>query len=373
MLGQLLFFMFGLVGLVVIGLVTLSYAAHGYLAIVEDTAAGCDDVRWPDDSPSDWLWKSFYLGWLWAMPATSCWLVLVICAPELAQSPIGILLISFGSLWLLFPVAVLSSMAGRSRLFLFHWGMLVGLARHFLSTAVFYFFTGLLVAAFAALIVWGILARSWANFPIAVPIMVAILFIHARLLGRIGWLVSRQPGMKPKQLRAKKARPLDSVDPWEIPEAQELPPPLPPVASTHVMAGDPRLPLSQAIQVGPSPIVANTEEEEDEWAPNKKPYALSDDPSWQPTHAEMASLNPDESIPAGPPPPKSPIPELDKVFPVDERFLVSRELPPPRYLFFSNVWNFPAYGNSLRSFINLTLLGLLTAFLVRLVLATSPA
>src|SRR5436305_2721822 len=48
------------------------YLAHAVVVVVEETAAGCEDVVFPDDPLMDWIWQSVYLAWViavWVAPA----------------------------------------------------------------------------------------------------------------------------------------------------------------------------------------------------------------------------------------------------------------------------------------------------------------
>src|SRR5581483_301346 len=55
--GNGLMFFFSAVGAMVVGLWVLSYAAHSFLVVLEGTAAGDDEPRWPDEPMFDWVWK----------------------------------------------------------------------------------------------------------------------------------------------------------------------------------------------------------------------------------------------------------------------------------------------------------------------------
>src|SRR5437763_889927 len=61
-----------LVGSVIVGTYVLAYAAHCLLTVVEQTAAGADEVSWPDEPTADWLSRAVYLSALlaiWLAPA----------------------------------------------------------------------------------------------------------------------------------------------------------------------------------------------------------------------------------------------------------------------------------------------------------------
>lgn len=376
--GGLLIFFSSLIAVVISGLVTLSYAAHGYLAIVEDTAAGSDDVRWPDEAITEFLWKPFYLAWVWAVPVVATWLVVMAAAPDLFHGPLGNLVTIGGSLWLLFPISMLSSLGGRSRVQVLHMGLLARLVRHAGVLMLFYLLTGPVLAVGLALAYLGLFHSGWILLP-AVPACVALFFIHARLLGRLGWRISqgatRKKAGKKKPPRRIKAT--ASNDPWAVPDGPESTEDedmadVPAESSTQIAAGDPRaLPGPHALKAGPPPMPAD--EEEDEWNPRKKPYALADDATAWPESERAAErdIAPDDVV-AAEPAPADVVRQPEVLFPADPRYLAPPEPPAPRFVLFTNVWNFPVLGNSLRPFVSLTLLGLLLGFFLRLMLMHRP-
>src|SRR5207244_4226568 len=89
--GQLIFFFLTLMASVIVGLFTLTYAAHCFLTIVEDTAAGNDEVHWPDQPPTDWYGKPFFLGWLLSLPIALILGAMLLFQAELLEGPLGIL------------------------------------------------------------------------------------------------------------------------------------------------------------------------------------------------------------------------------------------------------------------------------------------
>ena len=54
-------FFLALVGAVVIGIYLWMYAAHCFSVVVDETAAGIDEVKWPDLPIIDWAGRLIYL------------------------------------------------------------------------------------------------------------------------------------------------------------------------------------------------------------------------------------------------------------------------------------------------------------------------
>src|SRR6476646_9805641 len=101
----------------VIGTFVFAYASHCFLTVVQQTASGNDEVVWPNDPMYDWLWEAVHMLWLIAL-----WLgtiVLALRAVTGAHAGVGVatnvIVVAAIAVWLLFPLTLLSSMAGESR------------------------------------------------------------------------------------------------------------------------------------------------------------------------------------------------------------------------------------------------------------------
>jgi hypothetical protein len=167
-----------------------TFAAPAYLAVVEETSAGNEEVTWPDGAGIvDGLWKFGYLIWIfgWSiLPVGLLWFF----RPDLQTWGIGGWVLSV-LLWvLLFPIVLLSSLAGNSAWSLLDGRVLLRLIRrpHALALA--------LVPSLAliTLCLWlGTLLIIEPSFMVALgigPIAAAAFLIHARLLGRAGWILT---------------------------------------------------------------------------------------------------------------------------------------------------------------------------------------
>lgn len=167
-----------------------SYAAACCLAIVEGTASGVVRIEsWPEPNWREWAGEFFFLLWLAALTGTIAWgltLPLEFLRPE---APRGLWIATIS--WLLFPFVLLSSLESlvawrpwspRT------WATLVEhpldwIAYHLLSLA---------VAGVWGLFVWGggRVLGAWI-FPLGAPLLAAVLFVNARLLGRLAYKISR--------------------------------------------------------------------------------------------------------------------------------------------------------------------------------------
>src|SRR2546422_671449 len=121
--AQSLQFLLCLTGAVIFGLYTLNYGAHCFVVVLEETAAGCDEVKWPDEPILDWAWKLIFLVWLVFIGAVPAWLLVMLLMPEWLAGPLGIVPLILGVMWLVFPLFLLSALSGRSKMVVIHAGM----------------------------------------------------------------------------------------------------------------------------------------------------------------------------------------------------------------------------------------------------------
>lgn len=182
---------------------TSCFAAAGFLNIIEETAAGADDCTWPEMGV-EWLNAWFYMLWLticcgvtgfffWGVAGESL---------DLDLGPASWLV------WLvpavvLFPAILLSSLAAGSWWVLVDWRVIKGLLfkAHLLPMVY--------VPALAMVLpcLWfTFLAIGDINFWLAAGMGVACascFLIYARLLGRVGWVLTGG-GLKKKRKKRKK-------------------------------------------------------------------------------------------------------------------------------------------------------------------------
>jgi hypothetical protein len=357
--GSVILFVLSLAALAIVGSFTFAYAAHSYLVVAQATAAGLDKVEWGDDPILDWLYEALYVGGvvlLWVMPAGLLWRGLR--KEVLPDEPaLLLLLLVVPGLWLLFPIGLLSSLSASSRWVPISPRVIGRVFRVFPSMLLFYFITGVLFAAASACIYVGLFTSGWYALALAAVFGSAVLLIHARLVGRIAWLMGQlenkpaprkkaasTEGKRPKSARTRAGRPgkaTETHDPWNIPE-EEPPEEPPPVAGYSVVE------VQENEQRPPRPSYVD---------PEPDPYTLAE-PQPEPE----------------PPPQEPPILEREKA--QIEREIKLRERtppnPPPALPLFSGVFTFPLYETSLKAWLWLTLGGLVTGAVARMVLFFSP-
>ena len=207
------------------------YVAHCFLVVLEGTAVGTEEVVWPDEPMFDWLWQVFYLAWLagaWAAPS----LILVrMLTLDYGTGP-WLVAVGGGLFWLLAPIGLLSSLGGGTPWLPLSLGLFPRLAQRPKATFLFYLLSAPVVAAGTAGVYYG-LAR--ADVPalgrlLAGAVAAAALLLYARLMGRLGFVLSFTAGpgerrRKRRRNRRPRERAVAVTDPWAAPEGEPEPEP----------------------------------------------------------------------------------------------------------------------------------------------------
>lgn len=224
------FFVPLLVAAWMLGFFVAAHASHYFLTIVESSATGMarnrtwerhsfrewirDGVQWPDDLFIDYFAKTFYFAYIigiWAGPA------FIVGRIVAGHSPWATV-ITGAAFWLLFPIGLLSSLASESRWTPFWSGILVAFCKRPAKALSFYLLS-LPVLAVLFLTFDLILLHTEAvaiGWSIALcPVAVVLFFVYARLLGRLGLVVSftrPQVEKKKRPRHRKRKRPLHAYD-----------------------------------------------------------------------------------------------------------------------------------------------------------------
>jgi hypothetical protein len=413
-IGAAMFFVLSLVAGVIIGLIVVTYASNTFLNALNGTAAGNDDIPWSTDPYIDRLADPFFLAYLLALVSVAVLVPVGLLFPDFVEHRAGLALVLACIVWLLFPILLLSALTGTSRWYVLHWEFLRRLVRQPLATLLFYLSTGTNLAIGGAAILFAV------RFPnplalLAVFVAAACVLIHARLCGRFAWIVGQTPIVE-KSARRPRLRGVKASDPWETPDVPDrrLDPASPRQQETAVTAANPRAIAKEAVGVpdsdedewapnkrpyalledaaDPSPttkepasVPVAPSEEEDEWTPNKKPYAFSSDAAAH-APAEMEANNPyREAITKSPRTragheegeentPTRPAGQFEHELPqpdrIEMRWQEGRKLPPmPRFPLLVGIWDFPFYSSTLSRFVMLSILSLFMAAMVRLLLS----
>ena len=226
----------------------------------------------------------------------------------------------------------------------------------------FYLITGVLLAAASVCTYVGLFTPGWYVLPIAAVVGSSVLLIHARLLGRIAWLMGQlddrprpqkkaptSSGKRPKPALARAGRrkkAVSSHDPWAQPEED--------AAEQEPSGEEPPVPGYKVVEI-----------EEKEQRPPRPSYIEP-----EPDPYTLAEPQPEPE----PPPLEPSILEREKVH--IEREIKLRERvppnPPPAFPLFSGVFTFPGYPTSLKAWLWLILGGLATGAVGRVVISLFP-
>jgi hypothetical protein len=361
---------------VLVGLFTYLHAAHCFLTTVQQTAAGNDRIRWPNEPFYDKLPRAGYLACLvaiWIAPAG----LLLRLSPDVALD--GSPLITFLTaatllLWTLFPVGLFSALSGSSPWLVFRFAVVQFFFRRFGATLIFYFVSAVLVGGSFGLLYLAFSTGSIVYTFTVPPVVAAAFLIHARLLGRMAYLFdhtsvrsrhvkSHQRSENPERKKARKKKSKDGVeDPWAVPD-------------------EPRTQKKPKVKTGTVEGYAMAEDEAVQHAEKPKPprqvkgYRLKDEPSARPP-VEMPA---DGYVPVGyeavPPSGGSGKQVGTKGSDFDQKFREkpSDEDPPPAKPLISGVYSFPWYPDHIPAWLLLSLGGIVLCGLIQLMIKFNPA
>ncbi len=163
---------------------TLSYSAACGICVLESTAAGLDRIEgWPEPNWKDWMVQMLYLAWVAAIP-----LVVSFGLAKLASlAGWRMEWVLPGSMFVLFPIALLSALEANSSWAPITLPILTSLVRWWWAWLTFYLLTGFLASGLAAMAI-VLVAASHERFLLLLGSLVAAaVFIYFRLLGRLAW------------------------------------------------------------------------------------------------------------------------------------------------------------------------------------------
>lgn len=164
---------------------SLAYVSVCLLTVIEETSAGYDKILdWPTGDWREWLWSLFTTVGAFIPAAIFAagirWLLMV-------DSPLvtAVVLTAFH------PIILLSMLDSGSPLNPWSTSVLSTLVSHWWCWAILYGITGALLSLWVVVFLPLFAAWPWRVAALAGPPLAAILFIYARLLGRIIWRVTR--------------------------------------------------------------------------------------------------------------------------------------------------------------------------------------
>jgi hypothetical protein len=174
-------------------LVTAMFSSACFIAAVDDTADGHDDVQEFTMPPMDqWLFSFFSVLHLWLMSGALGYPLVLI--PEIGALGIPISSVA------LFPILFLSAMECDS--FFLPWSPTVwrSTLQYFGSWLAFYIVSTALLAAWFAAASYLVGDLTYFGMLLVGPALASVMLIYARLLGRLAWRISyREPDRKQRR------------------------------------------------------------------------------------------------------------------------------------------------------------------------------
>jgi hypothetical protein len=233
--GPAILFVISFAASIMVGTCVLAYAARCVLVVVQETAQGQDDIIWPNEPYVDWLGHAVQLLELvgiWLAPAAlTARLLRNVWLPD--ETALRVLLLAGPGLWLFFPIGLLSSLSAQSRWVPFRWTIFLCFVRAAPAALAFYIQTALLLSVAVVPWYYALFGGRGVLLPVAAVVSALVLFIYARLLGRLACIIQRLPAPQrsptkakaakrpePRRKEKRKAGP-EVQDPWAIPEEEE--------------------------------------------------------------------------------------------------------------------------------------------------------
>jgi hypothetical protein len=187
--------------------VLLSLAPSAFFVIIiQDTAAGNEEVDWPDDVWYEYLSKIAFLVWVFgccAAVSTVIWLLVTLVVPI----P-GVIwwVLTLISAFMLFPIPLYSSMIAGSPFMLIHPMFLLRLFQKPLAGLALYVHSLMLLLPCVGLGLWMVITLNWWAAPIVGVIWSTCILWYARALGRVGYVLSEEKRRVPRRKKRKRAR-----------------------------------------------------------------------------------------------------------------------------------------------------------------------
>lgn len=199
----------GSVGLLILAIPTLSFAAINFLTVLQESAEGCSRVEdWPENSLADWITESLSVAIALFFAVTPG--ALLVLTAEITRIPLSVCWFFVGlSLYVLFPIVQLSILESASLVAPVSRAIVDSIRNEFLLWATFYIMTFFLFLA--VVIVTGIVRL---DYPLAAFLVMGVVmsfagFLYFRLLGRLAWACQ----MRPLQKKGKETGTQDSQPP----------------------------------------------------------------------------------------------------------------------------------------------------------------
>ena len=168
------------------GLIWSAYAASVFLTVVSESSCGNEQIAdWPSANLLESMPELWHLMVTVSCGSVAGWVIGIALFPDAwSVAALGIV-----SLWLCFPIVLLSQLAGASTVALLDGRVLASLPRRALSWLLYYLETAVMAALCAASVAAALLAH-YLVIAVFAPLYVACLLLSARLIGRLAWRIA---------------------------------------------------------------------------------------------------------------------------------------------------------------------------------------
>jgi hypothetical protein len=158
-----------------------------FLRIIEDTAAGIDEVAWPRDPWFENFMRWLYLAWVFAVSAAGPAFFFFTVSRVLRVHPAIFWIATLTFAWLIFPIVLLSTLSANAFYMLLHPPMLLRLAKKPLAAG-FLYMNALMFVFPCAILGYAVIGEYhfWL-LPVLGVIWTIALLVYARALGRVGF------------------------------------------------------------------------------------------------------------------------------------------------------------------------------------------
>jgi len=219
----------------VFGFVFVLYMADYYLTIIESTGTGAKEVTWYPGETLQNFWKFWYMLWLFGLWMGPGYLI----ARSIAGSGSAEWLklgLPVAILWLLYPISQLSSLSASTIWLPLTPDVFARLAQKPTVTLGFYALSIPVLVLFALGVKWTFLMKGeWELLALGVPLLVLALFLYARLIGRLAFVLAftkpllerrkkkPQPDPESKKSNAREAEVTPTItQPRDLPPIQTV-------------------------------------------------------------------------------------------------------------------------------------------------------
>lgn len=180
-----------------VGFWTFSYTSACGMAILEGTGAGQVVIdEWPEPDWREWATNMFYLGFI-GLVAQGISVGLEMVLPNLPSA----WLISILQVHAIYPIILLSALETGSLFWPFSVPVYQTMWSHGRYWIVYYFLAGMIAVGYVSVAVLSIQFDPMVSAAWMGPLTACMIFIQARLLGRLGWRVLIEPDGGKKRLK----------------------------------------------------------------------------------------------------------------------------------------------------------------------------